>query len=376
MGTLQALLTEMSGLKKPRGFLNKHVRRLARHDARKPPPKYRILMMMATNLPDVLDPALLRPGRIDRMYKVGYPSSDGRQRTYEGYLAKVSHDLTDEQVRRLAVISPQATGASIKDIVNEALVIAIRDGRDTITCQDIIKAKHLKTHGPAEDWSTRLGGPRRRRPRGVPRRRRLPAAASARRSTSPRSSGAATPAASCRPIPLEDQFVDWRREYEADIRRVARLARRRADVLRRRQLLGRRRRPRSRHAGSSCGWTASRAWATRSRRTGQHARPASAGARRSSSRTAPTAQFLETDFGAGSRPSSTSCSSGSRELLEDDRDHVLAVAHALETHKTISGEDIAAIVEGTSGPLVDGAVPRPGRCAPSSRPTTPRSSTR
>ena len=152
MGTLQALLTEMSGLKKPRGFWNKYVRRLLNMTPR-PPFNYRILTIMATNQPDVLDPALLRPGRVDRKYKMGYPSADGRQRTYEGYLAKVSHVLTPDQVRRLAVISTRATGASIKDIVNEALVIAIRDGRDTINYQDMIKAKHLKAHGPADDWT-------------------------------------------------------------------------------------------------------------------------------------------------------------------------------------------------------------------------------
>ena len=85
MGTLQALLTELSGLKKPRGFVNRFVRR-ALGMRPKPPPKYRILVMMATNLPEALDQALLRPGRIDRIYRVGYPSKAGRVRTYEGYL--------------------------------------------------------------------------------------------------------------------------------------------------------------------------------------------------------------------------------------------------------------------------------------------------
>src|SRR4029450_8466800 len=70
MGTLQALLTEISGLKKPRGFVNRHVRR-ALGMKPKPPPKYRMLIMMATNMPDALDEALLRPGRVDRIYKVG-----------------------------------------------------------------------------------------------------------------------------------------------------------------------------------------------------------------------------------------------------------------------------------------------------------------
>ena len=68
----------------------------------KPPPKYRILVMMATNMPSALDEALLRPGRIDRIYKVGYPSKAGRVRTYEGYFAKVSaraHRRADRQAR-------------------------------------------------------------------------------------------------------------------------------------------------------------------------------------------------------------------------------------------------------------------------------------
>jgi cell division protease FtsH len=43
-----------------------------------------------------------------------------------------------------------------------------------------------------------------------------------------------------------------------------------------------------------------------------------------------------------------------RELLEENRTHVLTVAHALETAKTITGEDVAAVIEGTHGPLVDG----------------------
>src|SRR5206468_3634443 len=83
---------EISGLKKPRGFMNRVVRRsLGMRPI--PPPKYRLLILMATNTPQALDEALLRPGRIDRIYKVGYPSKAGRIRTYRGYLAKVRHDL-------------------------------------------------------------------------------------------------------------------------------------------------------------------------------------------------------------------------------------------------------------------------------------------
>jgi cell division protease FtsH len=51
----------------------------------------------------------------------------------------------------------------------------------------------------------------------------------------------------------------------------------------------------------------------------------------------------------------TDLAARTRELLLENRRHVLAVAHALETHKTISGEDVIAVIEGGRGPMVDGA---------------------
>jgi hypothetical protein len=149
MGTLQALLTELSGLKKPRGFFNRIVRRTLGMKP-KAPPKYRILVIMATNLPSALDEALLRPGRIDRIYRVGYPSKEGRRRTYEGYFAKVRNEVSPDQIEHLATITPYATGATIKDLVNESLIVALRDGREVITWPDVLRAKLSKSVGPSE----------------------------------------------------------------------------------------------------------------------------------------------------------------------------------------------------------------------------------
>lgn len=149
MGTLQALLTEMNGLTKPRGLFNRLRKMLGFRP--KPPPKYRILHIMATNMPNALDEAMLRPGRIDRIFKVGYPSKEGRRATLEGYLAKVSNELTPGEVEKLAVVTPYYSGAKIKDLVNEALIQAIRDGRNAIEWQDIWRAKALKELGPPED---------------------------------------------------------------------------------------------------------------------------------------------------------------------------------------------------------------------------------
>ena len=88
---------------------------------------------------------------IDRMYRVGYPSKAGRIRTYEGYFAKVSNSLEKEEIDKLATITPYATGATIKDLVNESLIMAIRNGRESVTWTDVLKAKQLKQLGPSED---------------------------------------------------------------------------------------------------------------------------------------------------------------------------------------------------------------------------------
>jgi len=149
MGTLQALLSEISGLKKPRGLSNKFRRVVGIKP--KPPPKYRILIMMATNMPNTLDEALLRPGRIDRIFKVGFPSKEGRIETFRGYLKKVKHTLTEEQIDRLATMTPYYSGAKIKDLVNEGLILAIRDDRDTMEWDDVWRARSLKELGPPED---------------------------------------------------------------------------------------------------------------------------------------------------------------------------------------------------------------------------------
>ncbi|HSH61055.1 MAG TPA: AAA family ATPase, partial [Acidimicrobiales bacterium] len=215
-GTLQALLTELSGLKKPRGFLNRVVRRWLGLTP-KPPPKYRILVMMATNMPQALDEAMLRPGRIDRIYRVGYPSKEGRKRTYRGYLDKVAHQLSEADIEKLATITPYATGATIKDLVNEALITAIRDGREVITWPDVLRSKQLKELGPPEDVEYIE---RERHAVAVHEACHAVAAYRVRHhltidlATIEKGSTYLGMVSSIKP---EDQFTHWRSEYEADI---------------------------------------------------------------------------------------------------------------------------------------------------------------
>ena len=172
---------------------------------------------MATNMPSALDEALLRPGRLDRMYRVGYPSKEGRKRTYEGYFAKVSHEVDAEQMDHLATITPYATGATIKDLVNESLIVALRDGRTTITWADVLKAKLAKSVGPSEGVEY------------IERERHAVALHEACHAvisylvqkrnvidTATIQKGADY-LGFVKPIPIEEQFTSWRSEYEADI---------------------------------------------------------------------------------------------------------------------------------------------------------------
>ena len=355
MGTLQALLTELSGLKKPRGFANRVVRR-ALGMRPKPPPKYRILVMMATNMPQALDEALLRPGRLDRIYKVGYPSKAGRVRTYHGYLEKVPHALTDDEVDKLATITPYATGATIKDLVNEALINAIRDGRDEIEWRDVVKAKQLKDLGPPEDVEY------------IERERHAVAIHEACHAVVAYKvrhhltidiatiEKGGTYLGMVASIPPEDQFTRWRSEYEADIMSsLAALAGERMFF----------------EGDNSSGVSGDLENATRvatlmegywgmGNTVASHGithEVGIGGGGRPGKREGKTEQdLLETDLGQRIEEKLGDLLKRAAEILEENRLAVLAVAHALETHKTVTGDDVEAIIEGREGPLIDGRV--------------------
>ncbi len=357
-GTLQALLAEMSGLKKPKGFMNRVVRRVLGMKP-KPPPKYRMLIMMATNMPQSLDEALLRPGRIDRIYKVGYPSKPGRVRTYEGYLRKVRHELTAEDIDKLATITPYATGATIKDTVNEALINAIRSGRDSITWNDVVKAKQLKDLGPPEDVEY------------IERERHAVAvheachAVAAYRVRAHMTIDIATIEKGgtylgmVASIPPEDQFTRWRSEYEADI--MVALA----------SLVGERMFFDGDNSSGVSGdlesatqiatlmegyWgmgsTVASHGVTQSVGIGGGGKPGKGGG--GGDKKEDPNKLLEGTLGSRIEDKLAELMDRTERLLLENRRAILAVAHALETHKTVTGEDIRAIIEGRPGALIDG----------------------
>lgn len=351
LGTLNAILASMQGLKKPRGILNRIRRMLGMRTSE--PPKYRILHVMATNMPDSLDDALLRPGRIDRHFRVGYPSREGRIRTLRGYLGKVQHNLTDEEIERIAVSSPYASGAVIKDTVNEALMACLRDGREVIQWADVVSAKSLKEYGVTDGFEY------------IDRERHAVAvheachALVAYRKKADFQIDVATIerrgdiGGFVAPVPTVERMFDWKSHVEIDIQIFL------ASIVGERYFFD---------GDNSIGVGSDLEKATRL---------ALAMESHWGMGTTLASHSVLMDGGAGGavvrdKSSDKSAPSGHigervetrlRELyevtgvfLKQNRIEILSLAHALEAHGTLSGADIEAVIDSRQGPSIDGTV--------------------
>jgi len=94
-----------------------------------------IIIVAATNRPDVLDPALLRPGRFDRQISVDKPDVIGREAIFKVHLKPLKLS-TDVNIQKLSSQTPGFAGAEIANVCNEAALIAARRNRDEVTMQD------------------------------------------------------------------------------------------------------------------------------------------------------------------------------------------------------------------------------------------------
>ncbi|MBK8177144.1 MAG: ATP-dependent zinc metalloprotease FtsH [Rhodospirillales bacterium] len=116
--TLNQLLVEMDGFESNEG----------------------VILIAATNRPDVLDPALLRPGRFDRQVVVPNPDILGREQILKVHMRKVQVG-TDADARVIARGTPGFSGADLANLVNEAALIAARIGKRLVTMEDFEAAK-------------------------------------------------------------------------------------------------------------------------------------------------------------------------------------------------------------------------------------------
>nr|CCH80614.1 ATP-dependent Zn protease [Candidatus Phytoplasma mali]CCH80618.1 ATP-dependent Zn protease [Candidatus Phytoplasma mali] len=125
--TLNQLLTEMDGFTKSQG----------------------IIVVAATNRVDILDPALLRPGRFDRIFKVGLPDIKAREAILKVHAQnkKLSPDIDFHQ---LAKQTPGMSGAQLGAVLNEASILTVRNQKDQITMIELEEAIDRVLMGPAK----------------------------------------------------------------------------------------------------------------------------------------------------------------------------------------------------------------------------------
>jgi len=99
-----------------------------------------VLVLAATNRPDILDPALLRPGRFDRHIVLDLPSRADREAVLKVHTRKVPL-AADVDLAELAAGCPGFSGADLRNLVNEAAILAAREARDKVTHKDFDEAK-------------------------------------------------------------------------------------------------------------------------------------------------------------------------------------------------------------------------------------------
>ena len=125
--TLNQLLTEMDGFGANEG----------------------IIIIAATNRPDVLDPALLRPGRFDRQVTVSLPDSREREEIL-GVHAKNKVFASDVNLKNVSARTPGFSGADLENLLNEAALLAVRRDKEAITMEEIDEATDRVLLGPAK----------------------------------------------------------------------------------------------------------------------------------------------------------------------------------------------------------------------------------
>ncbi|HZT99172.1 MAG TPA: AAA family ATPase [Ktedonobacteraceae bacterium] len=144
MGGLNQLLMEMDPPNIETGWFKKILRTIGLSHSRVQ--REPVLTVAATNIPESLDAALLRPGRFDRKLHVAPPTDKYRPEVIEYYLKKVKYDPTIS-INALSQRMVNYTPVAIKHVVNEAVIIAHFDGREMITYKDLVEAQDVHEYG-------------------------------------------------------------------------------------------------------------------------------------------------------------------------------------------------------------------------------------
>lgn len=106
-----------------------------------------VIILAATNRADILDPALMRPGRFDRRITVGYPDVKGREAILRVHSKGKPFGL-DVDLKEIAKITPYFTGADLENLLNESALLAARNSKKAITMEEIKEATFKVMVGP------------------------------------------------------------------------------------------------------------------------------------------------------------------------------------------------------------------------------------
>jgi len=106
-----------------------------------------VILIAATNRPDVLDPALLRPGRFDRQIVVDMPDLNGREAILKVHMKKIRMN-EDVSPRKIAAGTPGLSGADLENLVNEAALLAARKDHTDVQMDDFSEAREKVMLGP------------------------------------------------------------------------------------------------------------------------------------------------------------------------------------------------------------------------------------
>ncbi len=109
-----------------------------------------IIIIAATNRPDILDPALLRPGRFDRQITVNRPDLKGRQEVLKVHVQNKTMDEDSVDLKTIAMRTPGFSGADLENLLNEAALVAARADKEKIDMQSIDEAIDRVIAGPAK----------------------------------------------------------------------------------------------------------------------------------------------------------------------------------------------------------------------------------
>lgn len=110
-------------------------------------PTVGVVLLAATNRPEVLDPALLRAGRFDRQISVDRPDKNGRTAILQVHLAKIKL-ASNVEAAQIAAVTPGFTGADLANLVNEAAMLATRRKAEAVSAADFIAAIERVLAGP------------------------------------------------------------------------------------------------------------------------------------------------------------------------------------------------------------------------------------